>query len=207
METESLAVFTHNEISITDNLVLTLGVRYSQETKDLTASLNAVNPTCASLQLMEANTSAATPTPGGIVSAIQATAAGATAMALACSPAVNPIANGNYAGDREENEFSGTASLAYHINDDRWSMQLVARLQSGGYNIDRWACTPASTSASAANVSSPRLPEFTDAWKSAQDHVVRWLHPLQRHWLLSANFDYQLNALTASTSSPGTCLT
>ncbi len=99
IDTESLALFTHNEISLTDNLILTVGLRYSQETKDLTANLTGANNACASLQAMELATTAATPTPGGIVSAIQSSAAGATAMALACNPAVNNIANGIYAAD------------------------------------------------------------------------------------------------------------
>ncbi|MBK6705292.1 MAG: TonB-dependent receptor [Caulobacteraceae bacterium] len=47
VETESLALFTHNEISMSDDLILTLGVRYSQETKDLPANLNALKPMLA----------------------------------------------------------------------------------------------------------------------------------------------------------------
>ena len=146
VETQSLALFTHNEINLSDNLVLTVGLRYSDETKDLSANLNAVNPTCASLQAVEAatdggvlaNNGAIPGFQGGIVSFTQLSAGGATAMALACNPAVNPVANGTYAGDRSEQEFSGTASLAYHINDDMMIYGGYSRgYKAGGFNIDR----------------------------------------------------------------------
>jgi len=199
VDTESLALFTHNEISISDNLLLTLGVRYSQETKDLTASLNAVNPTCASLQLMETNTAAATPTPGGIVTAIQGSAAGATAMALACNPAVNPITNGNWAGDREEEEFSGTASLAYHLNDDVMIYGGYSRgYKAGGFNIDRsgFAITPATTSAAAANVAQLGFePEFTDAYEvGLKTTLFGGSTTFNVTGFYQAISDYQLNA-------------
>ncbi len=180
VETESLALFTHNEISLTDNLILTVGVRYSDESKDLSANLNAVNPTCASLQAMEAATLVSVPTPGGIVSAIQGSALGATAMALACNPAVNPIANGIFAGNRSEQEFSGTASLAYHLNDDVMIYGGYSRgYKAGGFNIDRsgFRITPAtligtscatSPTAAAGRVCVDDLgfnPEFTDSYE------------------------------------------
>ncbi|MBK8542800.1 MAG: TonB-dependent receptor [Caulobacteraceae bacterium] len=169
VETESLALFTHNEISLSDDLILTLGVRYSQETKDLTANLTGSNNACAALQAMELATSASVPTPGGIVTAIQGSANGATAMALACNPAVNSITNGDYAGDREEEEFSGTASLAYHLNEDMMVYGSYSRgYKAGGFNIDRsgFAITPATTSSAAANVSQLAFePEFTDAYE------------------------------------------
>ncbi len=168
VETESIALFTHNEINISDDLVLTVGVRYSQETKDLTADLSGANNACTSLQAMELATSAAVPTPGGIVSAIQSTAAGATAMAFACNPAVNPITNGSYAGDREEEEFSGTTSLAYHINDDMMIYGSYSRgYKAGGFNVDRsgFNITFASTTAPTSVASLAFEPEFTDAYE------------------------------------------
>ncbi|MCX7358399.1 MAG: TonB-dependent receptor [Alphaproteobacteria bacterium] len=177
VQTQSLSVFTHNEISLTDNLILTLGARYSDETKDLDANLNAVNPTCASLQQMELATTgllgtntAAPGFPLGIVRFIEGTASGATAMALACNPAVNPIANGHWTGSRQENEFSGTASLAYHLNDDVMIYGGYSRgYKAGGFNIDRsgFSIRPSTTSASALNVGQLAFePEFTDSYEA-----------------------------------------
>ncbi|MFN3464933.1 MAG: TonB-dependent receptor [Terricaulis sp.] len=176
VETQSIALFTHNEISLSDNLILTLGLRYSDESKELTANLNAVNNTCSTLQALEAattglltNNAAAPGFPLGIVRFIEGTAAGATAMALACNPAVNPIANGNWAGDRDEEEFSGTASLAYHLSDDVMIYGGYSRgYKAGGFNVDRsgFAIRPSTTNPAALNVGQLAFePEFTDSYE------------------------------------------
>ncbi len=170
VETQSLALFTHNEINLSDNLVLTLGLRYSDESKELLANLNATNSTCDSLRAMELATSVSVPTPGGIVSAIQgSSAAGAQAMALACNPAVNNISNGTWTGDSDEEEFSGTASLAYHISDDMMVYAGYSRgYKAGGFNVDRsgFAVTPATTSSASLNVGQLAFaPEFTDSYE------------------------------------------
>jgi hypothetical protein len=78
-------------------------------------------------------------------------------MALACNPAVNPIANGSYTGRAEEEEFSGTASLAYHLNEDVMVYGGYSRgYKAGGFNIDRsgFTITPATTSPTAAALQS-----------------------------------------------------
>jgi outer membrane receptor protein involved in Fe transport len=49
---------------------------------------------------------------------LQSTASAGGLMNIACSPAVNPVGNGHWEGSSEENEFSGTVSLAYHLSDD-----------------------------------------------------------------------------------------
>jgi iron complex outermembrane recepter protein len=169
VSTESLAFFTHNEINFTDQLVLTLGLRANHESKDLNANLLSASPSCASLQAMEAATSAATPTPGGIVAAIQASGLGSTAMNQACNPAINPVANGLWTGNREEEELSGTASLAYHVSDDVMLFGGYSRgYKAGGFNIDRsgFAITPALTNPALLSVSQLSFePEFTDAYE------------------------------------------
>ncbi|HEV7233268.1 MAG TPA: TonB-dependent receptor, partial [Sphingorhabdus sp.] len=47
VDTEAFALFTHNIINFTDNLSLTLGLRYNHETKDIDSNLNSVVPACA----------------------------------------------------------------------------------------------------------------------------------------------------------------
>ena len=169
VDTQSISLFTHNEINLSDNMVLTLGARYNQDTKDLQANIFATNTTCDSLRQMETATSgiiAAT----GVVSAMQAASPSlATLLNLSCNPAVNPIANGAWTGSREENEFSGTASLAYHLNEDLMVYGGYSRgYKSGGFNLDRsgFAITPALTSTAALNVRQLEFtPEFTDAYE------------------------------------------
>jgi outer membrane receptor protein involved in Fe transport len=81
--------------------------------------------------------------------------------------------------DREEEEFSGTASLAYHLNEDVMVYGGYSRgYKAGGYNVDRsgFAITPATTSSAAANAVAQLAfePEFTDAYESRrQDDAVR----------------------------------
>jgi iron complex outermembrane receptor protein len=208
VETQSLALFTHNEISFTDRLVLTLGLRYSDETKDLWANLNATNSTCDALRAMELATSASVPTPGGIVTAIQGTASGATAMALACNPAVNPIANGTWTDSRDEEEFSGTASLAYHITDDMMIYGGYSRgYKAGGFNVDRsgFFILPSTTSVGSCAVLVPAFgrvctddlefnPEFTDSYEIGLKTSIGNSTTFNVTGFFQQISDYQLNA-------------
>jgi len=180
VETQTMSVFTHNEIALSPALTLTLGLRYNQDTKDVTADLNATNTTCDSLRLMETNTlglTGAGPN-AGIVTTILfldpdgpgPASAGALSslMNLACNPAVNPIANGDYEGSREENEFSGTASLAYDLSDDLMVYAGYSRgYKAGGYNLDRsgFDITPATLVAPVGLSDLEFEPEFTDAYE------------------------------------------
>ncbi len=172
VDTQSLALFTHNEISLSDNLVLTIGVRYNRETKDLAANLNVVNTSCASLQAFEIATDPFIPGPGvGAVAALQGAAGGAFSplLNLACNPAVNPIANGAWVGDSEENEWSGTTSLAYHMSDDVMIYGGYSRgYKAGGFNVDRsgFSITPALVNPALLNTGQLAFdPEFTDAFE------------------------------------------
>jgi len=181
IETQSLALFTHNEFSISDNLVLTVGVRFNHETKDLSADLFAINPSCDALRAMETGTAGAGSLPPGvgIVSVIQSIdpdgpgpllpGALSPLMNLACNPAVNPISNGTWTDDREENEWSGTASLAYHLTDDMMIYGGYSRgYKAGGYNVDRsgFSVTPATTSMAAVDANQLEFEaEFTDAFE------------------------------------------
>ncbi len=121
VETTALALFTHNEIAITDQLTATLGGRYNYEEKELSADLVSVVPACDFL--------AANPAIVGALGALSG---------LVCNPAVNTEFNGTYADTREENEFTGTAKLAYAFNSDLNVYAGYSRgFKSGGYNLDR----------------------------------------------------------------------
>ncbi|HRO02320.1 MAG TPA: TonB-dependent receptor [Terricaulis sp.] len=166
VNTESIALFTHNVFSITDQLELTFGLRYSDETKRIGAGLLSVSPSCTSLQQMETATSAVLGGGPGLVSILQAGAA-SSLMNLACNPAVNTSANGTWTGERDEGEFSGTMSLSYHLTDDLMLFGGYSRgYKAGGYNTDRsgFQMTPATTSQAQLNINQVAFdPEFTDA--------------------------------------------
>jgi len=198
VDTETLALFTHNEISITDSLILTVGVRYNQETKDLQANLLATNTSCTSLQAMETNTTGIIGA-FGIVTAIQSASPNlATLLNLACNPAVNPIANGAWTGDREEEEFSGTASLAYHLNDDIMIYGGYSRgYKAGGFNIDRsgFAIRPNLVSAASLNTGQLEFePEFTDAYEIGLKTSLGGSTTFNITGFYQQIHDYQLNA-------------
>jgi iron complex outermembrane recepter protein len=131
VKTEAVALFTHNIINITDDLSLTLGLRYNHETKKIRADLNSAVPACTFLAnptttLLRAGLAGL---PQGLGSAI---------INLTCNPTVNSEFNGTYNGKRSENEFTGTAKLAYKINDDVLIYGGYDRgYKSGGYNLDR----------------------------------------------------------------------
>lgn len=164
VDTQSLSAFTHDEFSITDQLVLTVGARFNHETKDLNADLFATSTSCDTLRTL--NSTGAT---AGVVTVLVNTPF-ASIMNLACNPAINPIANGSWRGSNTENEWSGTASLAYHLNDDVMAYAGYSRgYKAGGYNVDRsgFAMTPATVSQSSLSVNDLAFdPEFTDSYEA-----------------------------------------
>jgi iron complex outermembrane recepter protein len=198
VDTQSLSLFTHNEISLSDNLMLTLGVRYNQDEKDLNATLASTSASCTSLQAMETGTDAITPAAPGIVTVILGTPL-AQLMNLACNPAVNPIANGAWAGAAEENEFSGTASLAYHMSDDVMLYGGYSRgYKAGGFNVDRsgFSITPATVSAATLNTGQLHFdPEFTDAYEvGIKSTILGGSTTVNLAGYFQQIHDYQLNA-------------
>lgn len=201
VETESVSLFTHNEISLSDQLVLTVGVRYNEETKDLNADLLSVSNSCSSLQFVEAVTD---PFFGGVadgigfVSVLQVGGA-ADLMNIACNPAVNPISNGNWNGDREEEEWSGTLSLAYHLSDDVMLYGGYSRgYKAGGFNVDRsgFSVTPATINPATLNVGQLEFePEFTDAYEiGLKSTVLGGTTTVNLVAFYQEIHDYQLNA-------------
>jgi iron complex outermembrane recepter protein len=127
VDTEALALFTHNIINFNDNISLTLGLRYNRETKKIDANLNSTVPVC-SFWLNPA-------------SAPYRTGLGALfplAHLYTCNPTINSEFNGAYNGKRTEDEFTGTAKLAFKLSDNYLLYGGYDRgYKSGGYNLDR----------------------------------------------------------------------
>lgn len=121
LTTDALALFTHNEISLSDNLIATLGLRYSNEQKDINynntsdGSSDACNFTSSSKAGLVINI-------GGII----------------CPPVGSTIFDGTGSGDRTDESLSGTAKLAYNMSDDSLVYISFSRgFKSGGYNLGR----------------------------------------------------------------------
>ncbi len=154
VDTTTMAIFTHNEISLTDNLVLTIGARYTQEEKKMSADLNATQPACDAIranrdvaygalvleQIVRAAVPAGTPGQPGLLRTL---ATGfPSALTLTCNPAVNNVQalqnGGVYGGDFTDDAISGTVSMAYHLTDDLMVYGGYSRgFKSGGFNIDQ----------------------------------------------------------------------
>jgi outer membrane receptor protein involved in Fe transport len=124
-EADSWAVFTHNIWSITDELKLTLGLRYTDEDKDLDSTLVAENPACDAANARLAAVPALLPF-------LTATAQ------LICTPLYNSLVDGSYSGSRSDEEWTGTIALSYQFNPDWLAYLSYGRgYKAGGFNLDR----------------------------------------------------------------------
>jgi outer membrane receptor protein involved in Fe transport len=133
-KSENWALFTHNIVHLTDKLDLTLGLRYTHESKRLTTALSNNNATCAALQSSSLPTLATNPALG---------AAGQLAggiLTLAClgnsSTGLNAL---NLQDSFSDGEFSGTAVLSYKATGAMLFYGSYSRgYKAGGYNLDRF---------------------------------------------------------------------
>jgi outer membrane receptor protein involved in Fe transport len=125
-DSTSWALFTNNSIRFTDALELTLGVRYTNESKDLdTRYFNEHNGVgCSILR--------------GVPAFVN-NAAAATIFGIGCATFDDPIYNNvSTSQSLDENEWSGTAKLAYRFSDDVMAYASYARgYKASGFNLDR----------------------------------------------------------------------
>ena len=133
-KSENWALFTHNIINITKRLDLTLGLRYTHESKRFSADFNNNNATCAALQ-SSALPGIATNTALGSA----ATLAGGI-LTLGCLGNGSTTLNALDLNDRiSDGEFSGTAVLSWKPIDDLLLYGSYSKgYKAGGYNLDRF---------------------------------------------------------------------
>ena len=131
---ENWALFTHNIIHLTSQLDLTLGLRYTHESKDFRGDLNNNNATCAALQASSLPTLAATSQLGAA-----AQLAGGI-LTLGCLGNASTGLNSLDLRDSfSDGEFSGTAVLSYKPTSDLMVYGSYSRgYKAGGYNLDRF---------------------------------------------------------------------
>ena len=127
VDTEALALFTHNIINFNDNISLTLGLRYNHETKDIDTDLTSSIPACAYWQ-----NPATAPFRAGLGALFP------LIHLYTCNPTVNSGFNGQRSDSRSESEWTGTAKLSVKLNEDMMVYGGYDRgYKSGGYNLDR----------------------------------------------------------------------
>ncbi len=134
---QNWAVFTHNIIHIADGLDLTLGARYTHETKKFSADINNTNATCAALQ-----SGAAAGLPG-IATNTQLGSAATLAqgiLTLGCLGNGSTSLNALDLHDKiSKGEFTGTAVLSYKPTQSTLVYASFSRgYKAGGYNLDRF---------------------------------------------------------------------
>ncbi|MGQ0588570.1 MAG: TonB-dependent receptor [Sphingosinicella sp.] len=125
------AFFTHNILHITDQIDLTMGLRYTNERKRFSATFGNDNTACPAQQ------AALIPFLG--VPALAAVAGGL--IGLSCQGNSTSELNGVTINDRRsEDEWTGTGILSYRPNNDILLYASYSRgYKAGGFNLDRSA--------------------------------------------------------------------
>ena len=154
-KSENFAFFTHNIFHISDKLDLTLGLRYTNETKDFNAAFTNDNTMCPTQRALF------TPLLGGPLGALAGGLIG-----LSCQGNSTSELDGVTLSDsRSENEFTGTAILSYKPTDDLLLYGSYSRgYKAGGFNLDRSALT-------SSTLANPALTGDTDNLQFDQETV------------------------------------
>lgn len=141
IDSESFSVFTHNVFDITENISVTLGARYVDETKDGFFDQRAASsPACQAIALGVIN--------GSIPAPLRAGALGLTCFPFAVStsmtiPGTNTLISSVLPTPREfqtkfkDDELTYTAQLSYNNNDGTLVYGSFSHgFKSGGFNLD-----------------------------------------------------------------------
>lgn len=182
-DSDSWAIFTHNIWHINDRFDLTLGLRYTDEEKELDARLAANNPACpAALSRI------------GIWGATLSPTQQQALLAPVCLPLINPLFDGNYSGGKhDDEEWTGIASLSYRINDSWLSWISYSRgYKAGGFNLDRGGFSAPPAGPSLANLDFKE--ETVDSWElGAKGYLLDNSLQLSATAFYSTFDDFQLN--------------
>jgi iron complex outermembrane recepter protein len=156
-DSENYAFFTHNIIRFTDTFSLTLGARYTNETKDLRASFNNNNTGCP---VQQAANAAATN------SATAAVLTGSTIFS--CLFNFNSALNTLALNDRlKDDQITGTAVLSWKPTPDLLTYASYSKgYKAGGFNLDASALGAPLSPPTAASVANLRFDaEKVDAYE------------------------------------------
>jgi iron complex outermembrane recepter protein len=164
---ENYAFFTHNIFHITDELALTVGLRYTNENKDFQAAFGNNNTSCPAIQaaMLPFLTPGSTTVPASLVGGV---------ISLACQGNSTAELNGvTITDDRSEDEWTGTGVLSFQPTPDMLFYASYSRgYKAGGFNLDRsalkgpifpFAFTPGGAQALVGNLQFD--PEIVDAFE------------------------------------------
>ena len=130
---ENYAFFTHNIINITDQLSVTLGLRYTHENKKFRAALNNNNSVCPAQQAALSPLLASAAVPAAVKPFIGAI------VTLTCTGNSTTALNAlNLRDSFNDGEFTGTGVVSYKPTDRLMTYASYAKgYKAGGYNLDR----------------------------------------------------------------------
>ena len=178
-KSQNFALFTHNIIKVTDTVDLTLGLRYTTETKKFDATFGSDNVFCPQQRALQGATllnpaflanfpAANRPTLQGL---------GGALLALSCQANSTSELDGvSIRDERDEDEFTGTAVLSWKATPDLLFYGSYSRgYKAGGFNLDRSAlANPLFFNAAAINVSNLQFDEETvDAFEIGAKYSTR----------------------------------
>jgi len=127
---ENYAFFTHNIVHVTDTIDLTLGLRYTNETKDFDATFSNDNIYCGQNRALLSSllTTPLASLAGGLIG-------------LSCQGNSTAELDGVSVSDsRSEDEFTGTAILSWKPSPDWLTYASYSKgYKAGGFNLDRSA--------------------------------------------------------------------
>jgi iron complex outermembrane receptor protein len=120
---DSFALFTHHIFALSDRVSLTLGGRYTNEEKRLSANITSNNPACS------AAIDNFGPDLAGVPGALQG---------ILCIPNLDPRYDGVYRDRREDGNASGTAAITGRLSETFSAYAQYSRgFKGGGYQLDR----------------------------------------------------------------------
>ena len=179
---DSIAIFTHNTFTLTEQLKLTLGLRYTSETKEIDATYRTNAPAgCAYLESVYGLNPAGLSTQN--VGATPAAPTAPAAASLYCVPwgrtALDVLtASAPLHQEKEENEFSGIATLAYTFNDNLNVYATYSRgYKAGGFNLDRYYTVDNGTFAGSSIVRCPDGSDGSPAQRDLLGNIVTPANP------------------------------
>ncbi|HEX8445860.1 MAG TPA: TonB-dependent receptor [Sphingomonas sp.] len=131
-DSENFAFFTHNIFNVTDTLSITLGARYTNETKKFNANFNNNNTVCPTQQ------AALSPLLSNPAAAPLATLIGGI-ITLSCTGNSSSTLNAlDLNSKRKENEFTGTAVVSWKPTPRVMTYASYSKgYKAGGFNLDR----------------------------------------------------------------------
>lgn len=187
---ENYAFFTHNIIHVTDTIDLTLGLRYTNETKDFDASFSNDNVFCPQNRALLSSllTTPLASLAGGLI-------------ALSCQGNSTAELDGVSISDsRDEDELTGTAILSWKPSPDWLTYASYSKgYKAGGFNLDRSAlANPLFLNANALNTANLQFDaETVDAYELGVKYAGRkWGFSIAAFRQEFSNF--QLNTFNGS---------